>query len=81
MEIFRKVMNTYFRRLLNYGLPTDLKDNEQRTAADVAGNIEIRDLINRWSLEKTNITEKRCKVMEHLILSGIFANFGKKISL
>ncbi|CAG9534670.1 unnamed protein product [Cercopithifilaria johnstoni] len=49
------------KRLLNYGLPTDLKDNEQKTAADIAGNIEIRDLINRWSLEKTNIIEKRYK--------------------
>ncbi|KAL3989932.1 Ankyrin repeats (3 copies) family protein [Acanthocheilonema viteae] len=49
------------KRLLNYGLPFDLRDNEQKTAADVAGNIEIRDLINRWSLEKTNTIEKRCK--------------------
>ncbi|EJD75737.1 tankyrase-2 [Loa loa] len=49
------------KRLLNYGLPTDLKDNEQKTAADIAGNIEIRDLISRWGLEKTNAIEKRCK--------------------
>ncbi|VDK73322.1 unnamed protein product [Litomosoides sigmodontis] len=50
------------KQLLNYGLPTDLKDNEQKTAADVAGNIKIRNLINRWNLEKTNIMERRCRV-------------------
>lgn len=60
-------MSTYFRLLLNYGLPTDLKDNEQKTAADVTGNIEIRNLINRWSLEKTNSIEKRCKVIKRFI--------------
>uniref|UniRef100_A0A915Q6N0 Poly [ADP-ribose] polymerase n=1 Tax=Setaria digitata TaxID=48799 RepID=A0A915Q6N0_9BILA len=49
------------KRLLNYGLPTDLKDSEQKTAADVAGNIEIKDFINRWSLEKAASAEKRCR--------------------
>ncbi|VDN03065.1 unnamed protein product [Thelazia callipaeda] len=49
------------KRLLNYGLPTDLRDNDQKTAADVAGNSEIKDFIQRWSLEKTTSVEKRCK--------------------
>lgn len=72
------MIGTYFRRLLSYGLPTDLKDNEQKAAADIAGSIEIRDLINRWSLEKTNTIEKRNKVMKRLILSDVFTNFGKR---
>ncbi|MCP9262962.1 Poly [ADP-ribose] polymerase [Dirofilaria immitis] len=64
------------KRLLDYGLPTDLKDSQQKKAVDVAENTEVKDLINHWNLEKTRIMEKRCKVMKHLILFVIFANFG-----